>query len=1082
VPSAPTPLGWATRAVEMEFEIMQLRALLYSALWLALSAAAGETTGDANKPAPKPKPKRDYVARLSDADMVVFSKRFESELWPIMTRGKGDCAHCHDGDGKSQLEIPDEHADTAFKHLLSEDRFDPKNPAGVLARVTSKDPKVMMPPPASKKPWSEAEIALLLKFEDELKPKLRADATKMDEIFPMELLGPYTDKASDSTGNTFITFYQLKKKVKGIFNDDWRRDDKDLFNEHIALFGGADFVRSYNESSKASATFLTGVDLMGQDLASRAYIQRSGPFAGRAKNLPPPLEMTAPSDAYKAEITRLYQRILFRDPTAEEMENAFKFIQNVSKAEAQLALQPQTLRFTLTVTDGDGLSTRKEFSIPVINDACGLYQEFINENVTGKENARKKLSSTFTFNAGDDTGMFMISNTDTNGNVSLSGLEIKGPLPGGETKTIGMKDAAVKLFGAWKFVDRTPPAYEDNNDNKGSSSIAIPIRVEKSGQYEITVLWKPSDSGGGGGKGKGNQGPTVNADNVLVEVLSHDATHHSAAAPAPVPPKGEAHFKIDETVDNVPFFDLKTIFQFGPDDGVEINNANTKRTVVADACTFALEPRQEGAKITEKFTVKGNEADGNAKWAEFKPGQFKPYNTVGPKLFSDDNSKKGELKLLYKASTRKENWKPDEFYRVRLIVPGKGGNETQAPVIVHAQKSSPIIELNPPLRLHAGGEAVLDASNTFNLQRSALKFAWVQTGGPQVEITDASAPRVTFKAPALGAQQAAWEGLCRALLQHPDFLFTRPPSLAKISEKNAREKLQLVMIALDLVGRTPTEAELERLKDGQPLEKFVDDYLKSVEFKDFYFHRIRLTLESHGGGEEDEPARLWTYVCLNDLPFKEILTADYSVDASFKKVPRPAYHGKTGVLTMKGFIDGKPGLPHFNYAAVVCEKFLGYVFEVPASIVAQREGATAASTTHPDGVCYSCHKILTPLAFQRMKWDDKGKFIDKDEKGKLIDDSDHNLVPSYPFKGNGMEAFAVQAQNKERFIRTMIQTHFIFFFGREMRYEEDERDLYKKLWDTVNANNFAIRPMLRAMILSTEYLDANPGQRRVTAK
>jgi hypothetical protein len=144
-----------------------------------------------------------------------------------------------------------------------------------------------------------------------------------------------------------------------------------------------------------------------------------------------------------------------------------------------------------------------------------------------------------------------------------------------------------------------------------------------------------------------------------------------------------------------------------------------------------------------------------------------------------------------------------------------------------------------------------------------------------------------------------------------------------------------------------------------------------------------------------------------------------------------------------------------------------------------REGATAASTTHPDSSCYSCHKILTPLAFQRNKWDDKGKFLGKDEKGKPIDDSDHGLVPSYPFKGNGMEAFAVQAQNKERFIRTMIQTHFIFFFGREMRCEEDERGLYKKLWENVNANNFAIKPMLRALLTSPEYLDANPGHRRL---
>jgi hypothetical protein len=211
-------------------------------------------------------------------------------------------------------------------------------------------------------------------------------------------------------------------------------------------------------------------------------------------------------------------------------------------------------------------------------------------------------------------------------------------------------------------------------------------------------------------------------------------------------------------------------------------------------------------------------------------------------------------------------------------------------------------------------------------------------------------------------------------------------------------------------------------------------------------------------------------VAFNDRPFKEILTADYTVDREMQRRERPAHHGKTGLLTMKGFIDGKPGLPHFNYAAVVLEKFMGYVFEVPATIVAQREGATAASTTHPDSTCYSCHKVLTPLAFQRLNWTDEGKYVEKDEHGAPVDASDRGLVASYPFKGNGMEAFALGAQNKERFIRTMIQTHFIFFFGRELRWEDDERGLYRRLWDAVAASNYSIRALIRGMLTSPEYL------------
>jgi len=159
----------------------------------------------------------------------------------------------------------------------------------------------------------------------------------------------------------------------------------------------------------------------------------------------------------------------------------------------------------------------------------------------------------------------------------------------------------------------------------------------------------------------------------------------------------------------------------------------------------------------------------------------------------------------------------------------------------------------------------------------------------------------------------------------------------------------------------------------------------------------------------------------------------------------------------------------------VAEKFLGYVFEVPPEVVAMRDGITAVSTTNPNGLCYSCHKVLTPLAFQRGSWTDDGDFRTHDETGVRIDDSDQDLVAAYPFRGLGMEAFALQAQKKERFVRTIIQTHFVFLFGREMRYDTDERGLYKRLWDTVHSNGFQIRGLLRALLLSPEYLDGVPS-------
>jgi hypothetical protein len=1103
-------------------------------------AQSGKKAAESTSATPAP-----AAATLSDAESEALAERFRKEIWPLLTRASGNCVGCHNDKNPSQLHFFDD-PDRSFKRLLAEGFFDPDSPTSILARVTASRPAMRMPPPPALA-WTDAEVAALRSFADEVFEHQSRAGVRMDEMFPPALLNAIqerTNKGARRTigpDNTFVSFRQLKGKIQAIFGDDWRRDERDLFNENIAMFGGADFRRRFDETTKPNATFLSAVDLMSRDVASRAYLLATGPFRGRPASLPSPLGMRTPDSAYRREIQRLYDRMLFRSATEPELRRAFALLQSIYRAQDRLADESSDLTFELEVQDEHGLATTQNFTIPVGRDRRGLYQQFIDENVPSEQDVvRQKLDTDFSFKASDKGQQFRISNANTYGNVSIHAIELAprasggvtpgyasgappgrsapeghrrlagGVTPGspawrgGNTPGVGgeapnpegpkgasseatttlipVTDPSVSIEGAWR--QRTNgdfSSYEDGNDNKGSSSITIPIRVPRDGRYELAVLWR---------KGYGKR----NAPSVLVEVLSQDKTRLALPPAPPVPPKGEAHFFVDQSVDSIAFWDLKTSFRFATEgEGVEVNNAGTRNRVVADAVRFV--PVAAGSTLL----LDNDEADGSDQWEVFRTGDFTPYNITGKDLITDNGKKKGELKLLYRPGRHKAAWSPKSFYRVEVGFPGKADNETRAPVIVHASESSPIIQLSVPQRAQVGASVTMDASATYNLQRSLLRFTWKQIGGPRVKLSDPHAPRVTFTAVPKTAEQAAWESLCRALMKHPDFLFTRPRSLASRPGDGrlpvgpratdprewqatgtgpscvARRHLQLVKIAQDLVARTPTEAELRKLDAGAPLSALVNDYLASPEFRSFYFHRIRLYLESHGTDEEDEPARLWCYVAFNNRPFKEILTADYSVDASFLKRPRPAYYGKTGLLTMKGFIKGKPGLPHFNYAAQVCEKFLGYVFEVPPEVVAMRDGITAVATASPSSLCYSCHKVLTPLAFQRTRWTDDGDYREKDEAGKRIDDTDQKLVPSYPFRGQGMEAFALQAQNKERFIRTIIQTHFVFYFGREMRYDQDERGLYKRLWDTVHADGLAIKGLIRALLTSPEYLDGRPG-------
>lgn len=986
-------------------------------------------------------------------------QQFTESVYPLLQRGgEKSCVGCHKSEKNSSLVLVGNAKDD-FNLLLQNNYFDPQQPDSLLARVSHKKASVRMP--EDEKPWSPRDIQVLRAYVASLKGYEQMDPLA-DERFPEALLSPYEGEVPPAKDNQFLTYRQLRGKVKTIFADDWVRKGRDLFQENLALFGGADFSQRFNESSEPTSSFLTGLNMMAHDVSSRAYSQASGPFFGRAEEIAAPDKLEVVDDAYRKEITRLYNTILFRSPSEEEISQSFKLLNSVYSAKLEIESGDYELAFELAVEDSaTGLKETSTVLIPVSGEYRGVYQELLDQTggmqstEAGGFLVRKSLGRTITLEPGQSGQRLVIHNDQTEGNVSFAGIELA--CQGEQSQRIRADHASIQPDGAWTIKgDRGFTSYEDGNNEKGRSRITIPLNVDKAGPYEITMLWRKDPR---------------NAPQVLVEVFLTDKESKVALPPLlPVPPPGEAPFTYDSSDDTKPFAELGPDFQFAEDSFVEISNNKTLDLVTAGAVGFI--PSDKAAK---EFIIDSKDAEGADKWSRFDSGQFKAYNATGTQIHDseekDTKKKKENLFLKFRpAKTKPENgWKPETSYKVRIYYPGKNGHESNVPVVVHARQSSPIIRVSHPARAKADSIIELDASASYTIQRSGLKFTWKQLDGPPVKM-DNNGPVLKFIAPRRSLQQAAWVALAEALVRHPDFLFTRPPSQWKVTDPTERKRLQLVKIALDLVGRSPNEAELARLEAGTSIREFLNSFLASEEFRDFYFHRIRLYLESQGTETQDEPVRLWSYVAFNDLPFQQILAADFTVDKDMKKQPRPAYHGRSGLLTTKGFIEGKPGLPHFNYAAQVSMMFLGYIFEVPAEIVAQRDGFTPAGTTDPKSACYSCHKLLTPLAFQRSYWTDDGNYQTKRKDGIPIDASDQQLVDEYPFPGVGMEAFATQAVRKERFIRTIINTHFNFYFGRAMRFHTDERALYKKLWDQVHASDFKIRELIRAIMMQPEYM------------
>ena len=994
---------------------------------------------------------------LSLQSAATLESRFEDRIYPLLLRGgEVGCVGCHDEGTSADLVFIGDSRDD-FRMLLANGYFDVSRTDGLLDRLEAENPKRRMPKGKAATPWSPEEIELLRAFAQEVEAVSGGELK--DEGFPPELLAPYRGEGKRQADTQFLTWTQLKGKVEAIFGDDWVRNGVDLFRANVALFGGADFENRFNESSRATVGYLTTLEQMARDVAERAYVSRSGPFAGE--------DFWRLRDAnWEAAVGYLYERVLLRAPTEREIEAAEQIFADLRARESEISGRGYDLVFALEVTDeSTGLRSVQTMNLPVTVDGLPIDQQFLNqeipENAEEKNLAWQKLDGVFFLRA-DALGQSLIIHTqETDAPVSFAGLLLEH-VDGDTVEWIDVGDERVQFEGGWKISERDGRwSAEEESDAAEGTHIQVPLSPEFDGNYRLSLYWRPRDFA---------------AREVLVEVR-HSGEEGSMAnkSAGPILQDGLVRYTFDGRKDTVPFAELEPVFRFGNSGYVEINNRDTIRKVAVGPVVFLK------TSNGQEFEVDTKEAEGFGDWSPFKAISFGAYNHRGTRV-EDKNQRKGELFLRYFPKIRsKDGWLPDAFYRFRIYYPGKRDHEPRTPMAVRAEASSPLIRLSKPLRVQAGTRAKLNASKSFTIQGGRLRYQWRQLSGAPIE-ERMDGEFLSFEVPRQDAEFQGWLALTQAMMRHPDFLFTRAPALDWVAEETDRRRLLLSRLALDLAGRSPTKDELRRFFSNWNWEEAVDYYLASEDFRRFYYHRIRLYLESQGTESQDEPVRLWCYVAFHDRPFQEILTGNYTVDGAMNRRERPGYHGNTGVLTTAGFIEGKPGLPHYNYAAQVSMLFLGYRYEVPMEIVEQREGTTPLGTTDPNSTCYSCHKILTPLAFQRNFWDDSGKFRIHDEYGLPIEASDHNLVADYPFKGEGLEAFALQAVRKERFIRTIMDTHFNFLFGRMMRYRTDERMLYKQLWDRVHQDGFTIKGLLKALVMNSAYFEEEKASAQIEEK
>lgn len=1021
-------------------------------------------------------------ASTRQAVLESLASRFGENVYPLLARETNGCAICHNAESSQLFRVLDSPSAT-FSLILEHDLLDPKDPMAIPGRLASSDPEYRMPKAGH---LSDPELKVIDQFAADLAESVRSLNTKAasvpDERFPDALLLAYDGPARGEPVNRRLSHYQLRRSFETLFGLEWLTGSgNDPFANNANRFGGADFRTSFDESRTVSASYLANLQQVAREVARR-YV--SAPNEVLFEGFDPGVVVAESRRRAARNVERLYERILFKAPSAAETERALTLVRRLQR----LPATRRSVRFSLEVWNEDGLRDSRRADVVIREVDANVARFPLNQSrpATDGGNWVRIGKSPFRFESGNPEHFIRVVARPGNHVTAFDAVRLVRVVGGSESEesiVLDNLDPECVLTGEWEPVEKDgersragPPKkkygqelhvvgtnhLESRTLDNRLSYATMGLRIPSSGNYNVYLSWPAIPRA---------------ANSAVVEVRSASRSKPSSR-PVSKPAKIRGFFRthIDQTESTLDEegetqWELihERVHLTDPSHYLEISNAgvdSTKKVIAADAVRFV--PVGGGDAIV----VDNSSNDGFEKSEGWAPDELTRNSPGRGKMFGRNilhypPSKNGNPVKDYEVDPQREVWvryrpvlnggyRPG-WYSVYLWTPGGHTHSDWVAVDIHGSQFAPVAAIEAIPELGTGETAVLDGSATHHPMGDSLSYRWDHDAhdlGLRLEGADSASPR--FAVPSLNATRAGWSGLIEALLQRPEFLV---PS----DGNDVSPRTKLARIALDLVGRIPTQAEFRRFGDSEDLGSMIDWYLASNDFKDFFFHRTRIALRSRGTAESDEPARLWTHIATNDLSYRELFTADYTVAPTWERTSRRPEHGPTGILTMKGFLVGKPGLPKFTFPAQVLTFALGLQFEVSDAVEQARE--KVVSTTDPASMCYSCHKLLTPLAYQRERWDVHGHYRTVDDDHNPIDDTDRGVVPNYPFAGEGLTAFSTQVVRKERFVRAFINVHHDMLFHRKLRVYEDQRKDYRELHNFAIRNDLRIRPLLKKMVL-----------------
>lgn len=348
-----------------------------------------------------------------------------------------------------------------------------------------------------------------------------------------------------------------------------------------------------------------------------------------------------------------------------------------------------------------------------------------------------------------------------------------------------------------------------------------------------------------------------------------------------------------------------------------------------------------------------------------------------------------------------------------------------------------------------------------------------------------------------------------------------PPPEEAETQATLGDLALLARASLDIRARRPTDDEIERVEaDHGELDTVLDEYVASDAFPErlvpLYNEVLRTradrflaNLDSddafldpsvnlafrHAMGEE--PLRQFWYVAQNDLPYTDLVTADYTLanDTMFEHLPLADLDGGEGWRRAR-YPDDRPAVGvmaasgfYWRYTSTYENANRGRAAAWVRSLLCDGryeaavsfQGATdsLSDRTRSDPTCTSCHGSLDPLAahFWGFMWRNQEAWLEVTAYNSTNEGMWESIVgvgPGYyGAPSDGLATLGETIAADPRYVNCAVETAMKFMLREKVSLDTVES--FQTHREAFLASDLRLRPLYRSILDDATYRSVDQG-------